>query len=284
MKSFPLYLSLIVGVISVSFAAIFIRLAQADAWVIAFYRMGFAALFLLPFGVYYRPAKVRKSQWFGLLLGGVFLALHFLFWISSFEYTSVANSVFIVTTQPIFVAVFGYLFLKERLHTFLIWGILSASLGSIIIGLGEFSVLGSSLGNFLALLGAIMAAGYLLVGRSLRQSLPLSFYAATVYGISALILLVYNLVVKAPLVGYTPSTWLYFLLLAIVPTVIGHTCFNWALKYVPAPLVAISILGEPVGATILAYLLLSEPPSLPTMIGGAFIMLGIFLSSRHPKT
>ncbi len=279
----PPYIMLIIGVSAVSFAAIFIRLAEAPAAIIAFYRMGIATVLLAPFILIRYQKEFRaleKSQiWFGIL-GGLLLAVHFLFWITSFSHTSVASSVVFVTTQPIFVALAAAIFLKERPGLFLLGGITLACIGSLIIGAGDFSLGSTNLfGDLLALGGSIMAAGYFLIGRHLRKNLSLGVYIFLVYGICSVFLLIYILVNGIPLLGYDQSTWFYMFMLALVPTIIGHTSFNWALKYLHASAVSVSILGEPVGATLLAWLILQEKPPIFTLIGGIPILGGIYLAT-----
>ncbi len=284
------YAALFLGIIAVSFAAIFIRLAEAPPAVVAFYRMGLATVALLPIVWWqerhlFRAVPRRHLGW--MLLGGFFLALHFMLWISSFSFTSVASSVFFVTTQPIFVAIASIFLFQERFSMHLAIGIALAAAGSITIGAGDLQALGSTnmYGNLLAFGGALMAASYLLVGRHVRQTISLGIYIVAVYGFSALFLLGFVLLAGHPLTGYTGATWLNMVLLAVVPTVIGHTCFNWTLKYLPAPIVSVAILGEPVGATLLAYLILQEAPAWYTLVGGALILWGIYVTTQSkPKT
>ena len=284
---FPPYVILFMGIIAVSFAAIFIRLSTAPAAVVAFYRMGIATVLLAPYVLGKLRGEFRqleRSQILLAILGGFFLAFHFLFWISSFAHTSVASSVVFVTTQPIFVGLLAAVFLKERPGFFLLLGIGFACIGSLVIGAGDLSMGANTLyGDLLALMGSIMAAGYFLIGRHLRQKLSLGVYVFTVYGICAVFLLGYILVRQIPLTGYNSMTWFSMFMLALVPTIIGHTSFNWALKYLHASVVSASILGEPVGATLLAWLILSEKPPVFTLIGGVFILSGIYLTTITRK-
>lgn len=283
---FPPIIALVIGVIAVSFAAIFIRLSNAPAAIIAFYRMGIATLLLAPF-VLLKNGKELKSltkKQMGLsILGGFFLALHFLFWITSFAHTSVASSVIFVTTQPIFVAIAATLILKERPGFFLLCGIALACLGSLVIGAGDLVInYANFFGDLLALAGSLMAAGYFLNGRYLRQSISLGVYIFVVYGICAIFLLGYILFAGLPLGGYDSLTWFSMFMLALIPTIVGHTAFNWALKYLHASVVSISVLGEPVGATLLAWLILHEQPQIFTVIGGGLILGGIFITTVRP--
>mgnify|MGYP006277351451 CR=1 FL=1 len=277
------YIALVVGVISVSFAAIFIKQAAAPAAIVAFYRMGLATLILAPFIIPKRMNEFKslsKGQIGFLILSGFLLALHFLLWITSFAHTSVASSVIFVTTQPVFVAIAAAIFLNEKPGLLLLCGIALSCVGSMVIGAGDLSLSMSNLyGDLMALGGSVMAAGYFLVGRHLRKSLSLGVYILSVYGICAIFLAFYILFNGLPLVGYDSMTWFSMIMLALVPTIVGHSSFNWALKYLHASVVSASMLGEPVGATLLAWLILKEKPQTFTFIGGALILCGIYLTS-----
>jgi drug/metabolite transporter (DMT)-like permease len=175
-------------------------------------------------------------------------------------------------------------FLGERLSAALLLSILIAIFGGLIIGWGDWDKgLENLYGDFLALLGAIMATGYLLVGRRVRQKMDLSAYITLVYGIAAVLLILLALISGDAFFNYPPRTYLLFLLLALVPQLVGHTTMNWALKFFSATLVAVLILGEPIGATILASLLLGEPLSNNLLWGGTLVLLGIFLSAREER-
>ena len=270
-----------IAVVAVSWAAIFIKLTGAPPLATAFYRMSFATLFILPLALKKslpEILKIRGKILIVTLLSGIFLGFHFATWITSLDYTSISNSVVLVTTQPIFVAVLSHFLLKEKINLTTLSAILLALLGSFIISGGDFKIGKENfLGDILALIGAIMAAAYLLCGRVVRQKLSLITYIFLVYFISALVLGVLCIIWGTPLYPYPPKTFLWFILLGLVPTVIGHTLYNWALKYLKAYLVGISILGEPVGATILAYLVFKQIPPTLTYLGAAAIFTGIFL-------
>ena len=216
-----------------------------------------------------------------LLLSGLLLSLHFAFWIASLKYTSVASSVVLVTTHPIFVGIGGLLFLKERLGLNLILGIVLSVLGSGLIGYGDMTLSKEALmGDGLALLGAMAASGYLLIGRRMRKEQDLLSYIFPVYSTAGLILIPFSLIFQEPFFGYSSSTYFYLFLLALVPQLIGHTTFNWALKYLPVSMVAITILGEPIGSTILAYLILGEGLTIWKILGGISIFAGILIALR----
>ncbi len=275
---------MMVGVVSVSFAAIFIRLAEAPPLVIAAYRLGIASLIVIPVALVRSRDELRRLTrgQIGLAaLSGVFLAVHFVFWITSLNFTSVATSVVLVTANPIFVAAASYLFLKEKLSRRTVFGIGIALTGAVIIGysnwqLGPFPLWGA----LMAVMGALMVAGYLLIGRRLRRSIGLLSYISLSYGSAAVILLLSVFIFGYDLTGYTGTTYLMMALLAVVPQVIGHSSLNWALRFVPATLVTIAVLGEPVGTTILSTLILNEAPSLIEIGSGSLILLGIYIAFR----
>lgn len=267
------------AVVCVSFSSIFIRLATAPALVIAAYRMLFSFLILFPFTMYYHRKKMFKIQKKDLkiaMLSGLFLALHFITWIKSLDYTSVASSTVLVTTEPIFVVIGSYFLFRERLNKVALLGGALALIGSIAIGMGDFRIGGMALvGDILALVGAVFVSGYMLCGRKLRQKLDLLPYTFLVYGSSTIILFLFCFGTKTSLYPYPPGDYLAFLALALVCTIFGHTIFNWALRYVQASVVSMSILFEPVGSTVLAILFLNEYPRLAQIVGGIIIITGL---------
>lgn len=279
-----LYLLLPIGIIAISTASIFIKLCDAPALVISAYRLTLASLLLAPFASYKKCwQKWNGSEWRWLTLSGIFLALHFAFWIASLKFTSVASSVVLVSTNPIFVGLGAWLFLKESPGWNLMVGIGLSFLGSGLIGFGDVALSKEALmGDGLALLGAITASGYLLVGRRMRKAKDLLSYIFPVYSVGAIVLILIALAFQKPFFGYSSSTYLYLFLLAFVPQLIGHTTFNWALKYLPASVVAIAILGEPVGSTILAFFILGEGLTPLKIIGGILIFAGILIALRPP--
>lgn len=285
------YLIILLGIVAASFAAIFIRIAdEAPALIIAAYRLGIASLIMTPYAaqrVHRQWQNYSQSTLRWNLLSGVFLAFHFATWIASLKYTSVASSVVLVTTNPLWVSILGWLFLKEKPRIMVWLGILLSLIGTLIMAWGGLMQSESNfLGNMLALAGAFFASLYFLTGRHLRQSISATVYSYITYSTAAVILVLIALVTGLPWTGYSPTTYTMFLLLAIVPQIIGHTSFNYALRYVPAVIVAVAILGEPIGASTLAWLLLGEPVTLPTIIGGVCILLGVFLAvyTREKKS
>ena len=296
----PPILALTFGILAVSTASIFIRLAQAHApsLVIAAGRLTLATLILAPIAWSQKRAELAalSRRQVGLaLLSGFFLALHFATWITSLEYTTVASSVVLVSTVPLWVALLSPFTLKEPVTRLVLIGMVQALLGGAIVGVSDSCSWGATglvcpsladflrgqafLGDLLALAGAITAAGYLLIGRNLRAHMSLISYIFVVYGMAAVVLLVIMLAAGQSPFGYPPLTYLWLLLLALIPQLIGHSTYNWALGYLSAAYVSIALLGEPIGSTILAYFLLSETPT-PIKIGGAVLILaGIYVAS-----
>jgi len=264
---------LTLGVIAVSFGAILIRLTQAPSLVIAAWRMILATAVLLPFGW----AKGRRLTGRGLglsLLAGLFLAFHFGFWIESLRHTTVASSVVLVNTNPIFVGLFSLL-LGERPTAALWQGIVLSVLGGVLIGWGDFALGGAALlGDFLALLGAMAASAYLLVGRRVRHHGELIPYVSTAYGVAAALLFLGLSAFPGPMVPKGVD-WLWIALLALGPQLMGHTSFNWALRRLPASAVAVVTLGEPVGAALWAYLMFGEGIGPVQGVGMLLVLAGI---------
>ncbi len=276
------YLILIIGVVAVSFGSIFTRLAEAPFLVIAVYRLALASLVISPIACIHSRKELRSISRNSILLSllaGFFLALHFAFWIASLSYTTVASSVVLVTSHPIFVAIASYFLFHEKLRKNTILGIGICLTGAVLIGYSDYRIgLESFAGDLLALLGALAIATYFLMGRKLRPSTGILSYTLLVYGSAALFLLVATLISGYSLSGYSTNTYVMLILLALVPQLLGHSSLNWALRFMPATMVAIAILGEPVGATILAVLLLDEIPTLIQLAGGILILSGIFIA------
>jgi drug/metabolite transporter (DMT)-like permease len=276
-----------IGISAISTASIFIKLCDAPALMIAAYRVGIASLLLIPFAVHRRTWKGwERNQLRWCVFSGLLLSLHFAFWIASLKYTSVASSVILVTTHPIFVGLGGWLFLKERVSVNLVVGIALSVLGSGLIGYGDRALSKEAFfGDGLALLGAVTASGYLLVGRRMRRDQDLFSYIFPVYSTAAIALVILSLFFRIPFLGYSSTTYLFLFLLALIPQLIGHTSFNWALKYLPASMVAVAILGEPVGSTVLAYFFLNEGLTPWKVSGGITIFVGIVVAlTRSPRS
>lgn len=285
--AFSPYLALLIATIAVSTSAILVKLSAAPAAVIAVYRLLFTVLLMLPLIVWRHLgelSRISARDWVFSFLSGLFLALHFLLWFESLNYTSVASSVILVTLQPLFSFVGAYLFFKERVSPAGIAGGLIAIGGSMFIGWSDFQIGGTALfGDILALLGAAAVTGYWLFGQSVRKRLSLMIYTFVVYTISTAFLLMYVLVQDIPLFPYGGSEWLIFLGLAVFPTLLGHSVFNWVIKWLSANTVSMAILGEPIGAAILAYFILNEKITAAQTMGTAVILCGIYLFMRFSQ-
>jgi drug/metabolite transporter (DMT)-like permease len=273
---------LTLGVVAVSFSAVLIREANAPALTIALYRNAIATLLLLPFALGRHRAELRSltRRQLGLAFAaGAMLALHFATWITSLEYTSVAASVVLVTTQPVWTALGGRLLYGERLRRGTLSGIAVALAGALVITGGDVAVSSRAVfGDILAIIGAITAAGYFLIGRNLRQDLSLVPYVTVVYATCSVLLVPAVLISGSQVTGFPTVTWVMFLLMALVPQIMGHTVFNYLLRFMEPTVVAIAIMGEPVGATLLAFAFYGEVPSWSAVVGGAFVLAGIYLA------
>lgn len=279
---------LAIGVLAMSSASILIRWALADGappLVIAAYRLTTASIALTA------PA-IRQQAWKDytrlgvrliamLTLSGALLCLHFATWVTSLAHTSVVSSVVLVTTTPLWIGLAAPIVLRERTSRLTWVGILLAIAGGTVIGLAEGGGTSSSAGwgNLLALLGAIFGAGYLMIGRGVRERLPLISYLWWVYGTAAVLLVGLSLLKGLPLTGYLPATVAYMVALGLLPQLVGHSAANYALRQLSASFVAVVILGEPIGSTLLAILLLGEWPQPLQVVGGALTLMGIVLAS-----
>lgn len=269
------------GAVVLSFASIIIRLTEAPSLVIAAGRLTVASLVLAPFFWTRLPRErtaLPRRDWLLVGLAGLFLALHFAAWVESLRHTTVTSSVVLVAMDPIFVALLAPFVLRERIswRTGLAIGLGLA--GMLIIASGSPGPGFALKGNLLALTGAVCAAGYLLVGRTVRPRLGLLPYVYVMYTVAAVLLLLAVAASGQRLVGYGWRSYGLILLLGLGPQLVGHTSFNWALRYLSAPAVAMGILFEPVGASFLAWLILAQPPVVRELAGGAVICCGIYLA------
>ena len=290
MNNIKTYLILFGGVFALSTSAIWVRLAGAPSGVTAFYRLGITAAVLLPFFLLSKSCRaevkaLRRSQWLEIAAAGAFLALHYLLWFESLDYTSIASSTVIVSLQPLFSIVLERVLLKSRFRPAALVGCGIALLGSVIIGFGDFQISGLSLlGDILAFVAAGVIAGYYFLGQTIRKEVSALTYSVLAYLSSAVVLLAYTLVRGEPLTGYSCRTWLAFVGIALIATVGGQFVFNLLLKLLPASAVTMSILGEPVGTCILAYLFLHESISVRQLLGIVTIIGGLsvyFLVPNH---
>jgi drug/metabolite transporter (DMT)-like permease len=270
---------LAVGVLGASVSAILIRYAQeAHPLAISFWRCAAGALALAPFarGGF---GRMERRGWLLPAVAGCFLALHFATWITSLELTSVANSVLLVTTAPIFVAIAARYLLGERMKVVVWTGILLAFGGTALIAGGAGGGEASIRGDVLALIGAVTVAGYGLAGQVARRELGIIEYSVITYGVGAVILLPVCLVTGADLWGYSAGTWAALAGIVAGPQILGHTVLNYVVKDLDATTVYVAVLAESPIAIALAFLLLQESPSLLVYPGGAAILGGILMVS-----
>lgn len=292
---------LIVGILAVSTSSLFIRYAQnagAASLAIAAYRLTFASLILLPLVLWRHHADLRalpRRAWAWAGVSGFFLGLHFATWISSLAYTSVASSVVLVDTAPLFVALIAVGVLRQQLARPLLLGLGIAFLGGLLVAgsdacepsgcppLSELVQGAAFWGDLLALAGAATVAVYLTIGSHLRQAMPLLVYIFLVYSSAALTLWVALWLVGQPAAGFATEAYGWFLVLAIIPQLLGHSSYNYALKFLPPTYVALTVLGEPIGSIGLAMLFLDEFPTPLKLVGCALILGGIGLAAQPVK-
>ncbi len=281
-----------VAVVAVSLAAIFIRLADAPGVVVAWWRMAIAAIVLAPIAIRaLRRTPLTRSTLLPSAAAGVLLGVHFATWISSLSYTSVAASVALVSTTPLWVALLSWAFLKQVPTLTVLMGVLLAVAGGAVIGFGDaLGATGSAnapaplLGDALALVGAIAVAGYLLLGRvAQRRGLSIDAYAGVAYAVAAFVLLPMPWLTGASYVAYPPATFAWVVALALVPQLIGHTGINYAMRHLDPTRVATATLLEPVGAGLLALLVFAEVPSTFTLIGASALLIGVVLTVRTAR-
>lgn len=287
------YLAISVAMVSISFASIFIKWSESPPFVIAAYRLLFSSAILLPFVLWTRGfsemRRFTKTDVLLVLLSGVALTFHFQLWIASLSLTLVSTSVILVTSHPIFVAAVSHFLLKEEVKKIAAVGIVIAFAGVAVISIADYGVGGSTLlGDLMAFVGGICAGIYFLSGRVARQRVSLATYAFSVYTISSVMLFASAAIAGDALAVTDGTELLLFLAMAIFPTMLGHTMFNYALKRVPAHIISTSVLGEPVGASILAFLLLpGEVPGAEIVLGGVLVVGGLYIvlsKGYRPKT
>ncbi|PAB59401.1 DMT family transporter [Anaeromicrobium sediminis] len=278
---------MIVAIIAISFSSIFIKMSQAPPLIIASYRLGIAVLIMSPMVLLKHREELKKAnkgtiKW--CIISGVVLGLHFLTWVSSLKYTSIASAVVLVNTAPVFSVVGGYIFFKERLHKKAIIGIIIAFIGAALISGGDYT-LGSNIiwGDFLAISAALFFTIYLAIGNRARKELSVNSYTFIVYSVAFITLITIAIVTNVPLYPYTLREWYIFLALALVCTFLGHSVCNWALEYLSATFVSTVVLAEPIFSIVWAYYIFKEIPYLWQMIGGLIILCGIYLYVDNEK-
>lgn len=276
-------LLLTISIIAISFAAIFVKWSEAPATIISMYRMYLASALLLPMVFVKRSEfkKLTKKGWASLMIAGVFLALHFALWFESLKLTTVASSTIILALQPIVALLGGFVFFKERTNKWAILTIAVSMIGVVMVGWGDFGLESREMiiGDLLSFLSVIAVVGYLLMGQNNVKKVSHWIYSFCVFFFAAVALTIYNVFAGIPLVGYEAREWGIFLLIAIFPT-IAHVIYNYLLNYVNTTTISMSILGEPIGATILAVLLLGEQVMVLQVVGGCIVLLGVFLFLR----
>ena len=277
------YLTLFLGVFALSTSAIFVKLAGAPSSITAFYRLFFALLFLLPLLLLDKASwqdlrSLSKRQWQTGLLSGLFLAIHYILWFESLNYTSVASSTVIVTLQPLFSFVGSYFLFKERFSTGAIISSIVALIGSFIIAWGDFQISMQALyGDLLAFIAAGFITAYFFIGQHMRQKLAVVPYSILGYAASAFFLAVYALSQQLSFIDYSQSTWTAFLGIAFISTILGQMLLNWLLKWLSTSVISMSILGETIGTCILAYFILGEIITLRQGIGIIVTLFGLGL-------
>jgi drug/metabolite transporter (DMT)-like permease len=279
------------AVLALAFSSVFItqlERAEVPPLAIAFYRMALATVLLAPVAFAWKRKEIAafKGRDLAMLgLGGLFLALHFGAWISSLKYIPIATSVVLVNSHPLFVVIASFVFLGQKPSRRSLLGTIVGLIGMLIIsrdGLGnaEFALKG----DVLAILGALAVVGYFIIGSKVRTHVSLLGYVTPLYAVCSVFLFLWTLAAGNRLYPYTPTVWSYFLALAIVPTILGHTVFNWAIKHVLPSTISLVFLGEPIGASVLAFFFFGQKPPVTTFIGGALILSGIYLTMQANKT
>jgi drug/metabolite transporter (DMT)-like permease len=285
------YIGLLISIISVSFAAILIVSCDAPPMSIAFYRLLFTTVIILPFVIINKKIRTElinlpRRTLFIMTGVGAILAIHFSLWISSLELTSVASSVILVTAHPLLVGPVSHFFLRERLSRINTIGICLSVTGVILLVYGNYGFstgLDTLHGNILAILGGIAAGFYILAGRTIRKTVSIGSYAFVIYSTGTIMLFLICLFYGATLINISTRDYGIILLMAIVAGIFGHTLYNWSLEYVKASIASVALLGEPIGSSLLAFTLpwINQTPSHYTLIGGGIILFGIFLTARE---
>jgi drug/metabolite transporter (DMT)-like permease len=273
------------AVLALAFSSVFItqlERAEVPPLAIAFYRMALATLLLTPVALLWKRREIlalKGKELMLLGLGGLFLALHFGAWISSLRYIPIATSVVLVNSHPLFVVIASFLFLGQKPARRSLLGTFIGLIGMLIISKDGLSNAEFALkGDLLAILGALAVVGYFIIGSKVRSRVSLLGYVTPLYAACSIFLLLWTLAAGDRFYPYSPAVWGYFFALAIVPTILGHTVFNWAIKHVAPATISLVFLGEPIGASILAFLFFGQKPPAATFLGGALILSGIYLT------
>lgn len=284
--SWLLALLLIAGIAAISFSSIFVRWSDAPVSVMGMYRLLFTNLLMLPFALWRLPEIRRLTirDCSLVILSGVMLCLHFLLWMNSLRFTSIASSTVLLSLEPVFVLAGAYWLYRERTTRKAVAGMCASIAGAVMIGWGDIGLSASALqGDLLSLLGTAAVAVHMLLGQALAKRISSFVYSFFVFLTAALLFLAYNAFAGYPLAGYSAQDWGIFALLAVVPTVFGHILFNWLLQYMNAATISMSVLGEPVGSTLLACVLLGEKLALAQAAAGLVIIGGVWYFLRHNR-
>ena len=261
---------ILLGTFFTSVSSIIIRFSEAPAIVIAAYRMLFTTMILF-FPVYINKRSefrgLHKNNYIMCIVSGVFLALHFATWIQSIQMTTIANSTILVSCSPIFVAAINYSLLKEKITKKMVLGIVMSLIGTVIIGMGssQGTKTGMMVGNILAFMGGIV-----------RKNISAGVYVFIVYSVSAIVLFIMCFITKTPVYPYPIREYMLFFFLAFFSSILGHTVYNYLMKYFSSTLISVSTLSEPLFASFMAMLIFEEIPSVYTIIGGIVIITGIY--------
>ncbi|MFC5650303.1 DMT family transporter [Paenibacillus solisilvae] len=277
---------LLVGMIAISFAPILVRYSDAPVSVQGMYRMLFTVILMLPFGVNQlrSVSAITKKDWLLLAAAGIFLALHFLLWMASLNYTSIASSTIILSLEPVFVMVGAYFVFRDRPTKIMVTGMAIALIGAFFVGSGDIGITRTAFnGDMLSFLGALAVAVNMLIAKRILTRIPSYLYSLIVFAITFVCFLLYNIAVGIQMTQYPLKEWIVFLLLAIIPTVFGHMIFNWLLQYVQATTISMSVLAEPIGSSILAMMLFHEMVTGFQLLGGACVIVGLLLYLRSEQ-
>nr|WP_300091354.1 DMT family transporter [Sedimentibacter sp.] len=281
MEKSPSKYWILAGTFFTSLSSIIIRYSTAPALVISAYRMLFTCMMLL-FPVMIKSRKefreISKKDFILCILSGIFLALHYASWISSIKMTTIANSTVLVACSPMFVALANFVLIKERPSSRMLIGIIMSLAGTAIIAMGSSGSTQTSMmtGNILAFAGAIFVAGYLVIGGIVRKNLSAGIYVFIVYSVSAVVLFAMCFASSTPVYPYPAKEFALFFALAFFCSILGHTVYNYLVKYFSSTLISVSTLSEPIFASILALIIFREIPSVYTLGGGIIIITGIF--------
>ncbi|UVI27579.1 DMT family transporter [Paenibacillus spongiae] len=278
---------LLVGMAAISFAPILVRYSDAPVSVQGMYRMLFTVAIMLPFGLKSLKAiaSISLKDWLLLGAAGFFLALHFLLWMASLTYTSIASSTIILSLEPVFVMIGAYFVFKDKPTKAALLGMFIAIFGICFVGSGDVSLSASAIyGDVLSLLGTVAVAVNMLIAKRILKRVSSYLYSLIAFTFTFICFALYNLVLEIPMRDYPANEWGIFLLLAIVPTVFGHMIFNWMLQYVKATTISMTVLAEPIGASLLGMLLFREMVTAFQLVGGLFVIAGLLLYMRSEQT